>query len=350
MNPKIIKSKRIQLLFYFLLVILMGGILYFVSPQAFYIIFSIFRTLLIALVLLFVLVTFLVLIGLREQAADIIHKIIDGSLTSIDIFEALRRFSKNVWKKIKRMFRNLAPLYAFFINIYLYFLLMFVFRYLGTLYDITLITIVLSFVLVLFTAALTRPKETTSADETFKRNFIANFTDFFEIMLFVFFLTIDVKDLFFLPNDLQTHLIAEVGGYDLMIRGIDFYNQFGATLNIILFIVIIEMTRRALGFYVMAKEYSKELEAQNYNGKEPILKLSLQHSLHGNIDDIIKFVVYITFVVFVFLFFPRLKLVAMAAASLGALCADLIFTERLRATSAKKQDIIGRLISKIFRI
>lgn len=110
------------------------------------------------------------------------------------------------------------------------------------------------------------------------------------------------------------------------------------------------MIRRALGFYVIAKEYAVKLKAENYNGKESLLKLSLRHSLHGNIDDIIKFVVYITFVVFVFLFFPRLKLLAMAVASFTALCADLVFQERLKASTENKQDLIARVISKIFRI
>lgn len=349
MTPKIFKSKRFLLLFYLLLLVLVGGIIYFLSPTLFNIIFNVLRGLLVGLVILFVLVTFLVLIGLREQAAELIHRIIDGSLTSIDLYEALRRFGKNVWKRIKKMFRNLAPLYALVINLYLYFALMFLFRFVGSMYDVTLFTIVLTFSLVLLTAFLTRPKKQKTAD-TFRQDFTANFTDFFEIMLFVFFLTIDIEHLFFLPDALQVPLEAQIGDYNLMVRGINIYDHFGTTLNIILFIVIIELTRRALGFYIMAKDYQKELEANNYNGDVPILKLSLQRSLHGNIDDIIKFVTYITFVVFVFLFFPRLKLLAMAVASLAALFADFLFVDRLRATPEKKQDLIGRIINKLFRI
>ena len=92
------------------------------------------------------------------------------------------------------------------------------------------------------------------------------------------------------------------------------------------------------------------MEKSKIKDDESILKLSIKQSLYKNIDDIVKFITYITFVVFVFLFFPRLKLLAMAVASLGALVADFLFTDRLTATTEKKQDLLGKILARLFRL
>lgn len=350
MKNKIIKSKRTQAIFFLGIFVGFSLLTYLVLPSLFMFVFQVLRILLIILAFLFIFLSLLVLIGLREQAKIIIGRVIDGSLTSIDIYEAIQRFAKNLSKKIKKLLKNLAPLYAFIINIYLYFFLIFLFKYVGTIYDVTVFTIILTLALVLVTAFLTKPSKKPKDYDSFRDSFVANFTDFFEITLFVFFLTIDSTSLFFLPDGLNTELVANIGSYDLMIRGINIYNNFGITLNIILFIFIIEVLRNALGFYVLAKKYASEMEKANYKGDDSILKTSIKQSLYRNMDDIIKFITYITFVVFVFLFFPRLKLLAMATASLGALIADFIFTQRLTATTGKKQDLIGKILARIFRI
>jgi len=349
MKFKIFKTKKAKFILYLGIFIFFALVLYFFAHGVFMFLYEILRFTLIALTVLLIFLSLLVFVGLRDQAVEIIKKVIDGSLTSIDIYEALKRFSKNVLRKLKNLLKNLAPLYAFIINVYLYFFITFLFKFVGVFFDVTVFTVILTFILVLVTAFLTKPGMNKNLD-SFKNNFVANFTDFFEITLFIFFLTIDSGNLFFIPDALNTHLVAKIGDYDLMVRGINIYDNFNKTINIILFIVIVEVSRNALGFYVLTKNYARTLEKANYKGSEPVLKISLKQSLYNNIDDIVKFITYITFVVFVFLFFPRLKLLAMAVASLGALMADFIFTERLTATTEKKQDLLGKLLTRIFRL
>lgn len=349
MKPKIFKSKRLLAILYLTIFFVIALLTYLFANDLFMLIYSVFRSFLIILTALFIFLSILVFIGLRDQAVEIIKRLIDGSLTSIDIYESLKKFSKKLVRKLKKMLKNLAPLYAFIICLYLYFFLIFLFKYVGTLFDVTIFTVVLTFTLVLVSAFLTKPGNKKNFD-SFRDNFVANFTDFFEITLFIFFLTIDSENLFFLPEALNTELVAQIGDFDLMVRGINIYDNFNTTLNIILFIFIIEIIRNSLGFYILAKKYARTLEKMDHQGEESILKLSIKQSLHRNIDDIIKFITYLTFVVFVFLFFPRLKLLAMAVTSVGSLVADFIFTERLTATTEKKQDLLGKVLTRIFRL
>ena len=349
MNFNILKSKRFQFIIFAIFFTITAVLTYVFARDMFIFVYSVIRFTLIVLTALFILLSLLVLVGLRDQAVEIIKKIIDGSLTSIDLYEGIKKYFKIITKKLKNLLINLAPLYAFIICVYLYFFLIFIFKYVGSIFDVSIFTIFLTFILIMLTAFLTRPKKVKDFDK-FKDNFIANFTDFFEVTLFIFFLTIDSNNLFFLPDSLNTELEAQVGNYDLMVRGINVYDNFNTTLNIILFIFIIEISRTALGFYIMAKKYMETLEKSDYTGEESILKLSVKQSLYRNIDDIIKFITYLTFVIFVFLFFPRLKLLAMAVASASALIADFIFTERLTTASEKKQDLIGKILARIFRL
>lgn len=349
MKSKLFKSRKLLFLFYLGVFFVLAIISYYLVNPVFMFVYQILRITLIALTSLFIFLSILVFVGMRDQAVEIIKRVIDGSLTSIDIYEALKRYSRVALKKLKNLLRNLAPLYAFVINIYLYFLLIFLFKYVGSVYDVTIFTIVLTFILVITTAFLTRPGNRKDFD-SFKDSFLANFTDFFEITLFVFFLTIDSEKLFFLPDKLNTELVSRIGDYDLMIRGINIYDNFNTTINIILFILIIEIARNALGFYLIARKYAEVLEKSNLKETDSILKLSIKQSLYRNIDDIVKFITYITFVVFVFLFFPRLKLLAMAVASFGALVADFLFTDRLTATTEKKQDLLGKILARLFRL
>lgn len=349
MKNNIFKSKKSLFLLYLGIFVLLSILTYFLINPLFMFVYQILRVTLIGLTALFIFLSILVFVGLRDQAVEIIKRVIDGSLTSIDIYEAIKRFSRNVWKKLKNLLKNLAPLYAFLINVYLYFLLIFLFKFVGSIFDVTLFTVLLTFVLVISTAFLTRPGNRKDFD-SFKDSFLANFTDFFEITLFIFFLTIDAEKLFFLPDSLNTELVSKIGDYDLMVRGINVYDNFNTTINIILFILIIEIARNALGFYLIAKKYAAEMEKSEIKSDESILKLSIKQSLYKNIDDIVKFITYITFVVFVFLFFPRLKLLAMAVASLGALVADFLFSDRLTATTEKKQDLLGKILARLFRL
>lgn len=349
MIPPFFKSKRILAIIYLLVFVVIATVTYFVANDVFMFFYNVLRSFLIVLTLLFIFLSLLVFIGMRDQAIEIIKNVIEGSLTSIDIYEAIKRLLKKMLKKLKTVLKNLAPLYAFIICVYLYFFLTFVFKFVGSLFDVTVFTVILTFTLVIVSAFLTRPKGRKDFD-SFKDNFAANFTDFFEICLFVFFLTIDSESLFFLPDSLNTELVAKIGDYDLMVRGINIYDNFNTTINIILFIFIVELTRNALGFYLLARKHAHTLEKNDYSGEESILKLSIKQSLYKNLDDIVKFITYLTFVVFVFLFFPRLKLLALAVTSLGGLVADFVFTERLTATTEKKQDLLGKILTRIFRL
>ena len=65
-------------------------------------------------------------------------------------------------------------------------------------------------------------------------------------------------------------------------------------------------------------------------------------------DDFLKFSAFTVFIIFVFLFFPRLKLLALISASVSGLIMDLAFTRRL-TEEFKSEDIMSRIFQRLSR-
>lgn len=328
---------------------LFGLVVFFVYPQFYSALFAIIRVFFLIVILIFVLVTILVLIGFRRQAKQLLLGLVDGSLSLIDLTQQLKVFYIHFSEFISKLFLKLIPLYAFLLNVIIYLVLMYVYKSVGAEYDVTWLTIILSTILVLLVAFINKPKASKEVVlDTPKVSFMKNFNDFLEIMIFVFFLTMDSTNLFFLPDNLNTELHAAIGSYDLMLKGIDFSTGIATTLNIIIFTLIVEIIRNTIGIIVTARKHYDQLEADNYSGEEPLLRVALSKSIRSNIDDLLRFVTFITFMILVFLLFPRLKLLAMLCASIAGLLADLLIPLRLK--TEKKEDLIGKIFSRFFRI
>jgi len=99
--------------------------------------------------------------------------------------------------------------------------------------------------------------------------------------------------------------------------------------------------------------FYKEINSYVGDGNQKIsgaaqIKWALRQSFEVHKDDVIRFITYTTFIVFVFLAFPRLKLLAMAVASLTALVMDLAMQDRL--VIKRGNDLFTKIVSSLFKV
>jgi hypothetical protein len=212
--------------------------------------------------------------------------------------------------------------------------------------------------LVIFVGILNRANKPQSRFKqewiiNFGKRFHAGFTDSVEILLFVFFLTMDSTKLFFLGNDLNHALTAQIGGYDLMHRGINLKDTPGITVGMIVATVSIEILRIIIKLIAMAKlHYSnlmiQEIEIDVIRTKHVRVKESIQMAFTESKDNLTRFITFNTVLLLVFLFFPRLKLMTLVVASITGFILDVSMKGRL--TISKSNDLISRMLSKAFKI
>lgn len=327
-------------------------------PAAVSLFFHLLWILIIIIVLVFLTLGALVLVGMREQVSKILDLLLEGSLTILDFVD----FIKKVWTYFKRIVRDFAffataPL-AYLLSLAAYLGLLIMYKSVGKTYDVTLLTVALSFFLVLFIGILNRPKlkSPTGFSGVLGGKFQRAFSDGFEIFLFLFFLTMDSTHLFFLPEGLNHTLTAQIGDYDLMIRSFHFGDNLTTTLNLIAISIFVEVVRNALRLVLVAKRYyaQKKAAATSTLGiytkehRTPLLKQSLRLSFNDAKDDFIKLIAFSTVILAVFLLFPRLKLLALAVVSVTNLFLDVLLHERI--TMARPDDLVTRTIAKIFRL
>ena len=305
-------------------------------------------------VLLFLGLGILVVVGRKKEVLQILDILLQGSLTFIDFVEFLKKLKNIFLEYLLDFMIFISPLIAYLLSIISYILLLVLYKIVGSTYDVTLLTIVLAIFLTLIVGLFNKPNGKAPDSEPkrihlVKESFSRAFSDSFEVVIFIFFITMDSTKLFFLPESLNIPLSADIGGYNLMVRSFEFGHAFKATLNVIVVAIGIEIFRNFLRILFTSKRYFARYRREYpLELRSVLIKRSAKEAFSHATDDIIKFITYTTVLLGVFLLFPRLKLIALLAVSTTSLILDLVLPSRL--TEERGKDLISRLLAKVFRI
>lgn len=326
-------------------------------PQIFLVVINIFWLILVGMGLIFLLLGVLVMFGLRKEAERLINIMLEGSLSLIDVAD----FFKDVLRTFKRLAKEfvlfVTPIFSLLTGFLIYLLLLYLYKWYGREHDLTIFTVILTAILIFISAIMNKPvkeiKKFKSWGELVRHRFSKSFKDSLEVVIFVFFITLDSTNLFFLPPELNIELHAAWGDYNLMTRSFTFDNHLRTTITLVTAAILIEVLRNAfkLGF-VAYKNFRLASDYLENKGREfrtvEVIKISMRESVRKSMDELVKFIVFTTVLISVFLIFPRLKLLSMVVASFTALIMDFIIIDRLKIS--KGEDLISRLLAKIFRL
>lgn len=169
-----------------------------------------------------------------------------------------------------------------------------------------------------------------------------------ELMIFVFFLTMDSTNLFFIPESLNVPLHSAIGSYDLMKRGIVFKDHTDVTLTLVIATIGLEVFRYFLKLARQAIIFYEKSAMEPSINRSLLIKDSIRLSFSNSKREVLKFITFTTFLISVFLLFPRLKTLLMVVTSVNLLILDLIKPDRLVIKSSS--DLISRILGKIFRL
>lgn len=353
------KQKNIfKTLSYFGILLLVIYIL-FTYPHVFLVLLNVFWLLLTIITISFLVLGTLTIMGKRQEAGKIIDLVLKGSITLIDITSFIKSLVEEFKKIVRRVVIFAIPYLSFIVAFVLYLVILYGYKYIGKTNDVFIPTLFLSIGLTLILGILNRPKKTQEQSITWIQEalklFNRSFIDSLEIFIFILFLTIDNTKLFFLPKDLNVSLHAKVGTYDLMTRSIVFTDHAKTTFILIGAGILLELIRNILRLLVTTIIYYKNPdkfipESKGY-GRAGLFKGALKKTVAEAKDEILYFSAFTTFMMIVFLVFPRLKLIALIGVSAGNLIIDIMFPQRLTIKKPKEQeDIISRTFDKIFRI
>lgn len=344
--------------FVIIISILLGlGVLFLGSiffPDAFRVIFTLIWVILFSVVVIFIGLGTLTLLGLRKEVTHTLELMVEGSLSILDFISFLKKIINQFLSKLKQFLLFIAPTISFSLAFLIYLGMLILYKYVGRDYDVTLLTIVLTVVSVVAASYLTRPKEVQETSlmwiQEFLKKISESFADSFEVVIFIFFLTMDSHNLFFLPKALNVPISAEVGGYNLMVRGFS-TNEVLITVSIVIIAIFLEIIRNVMRITTTTvTQYNQLIKQPEYfsrYGRAELIKISVRDSFNEAKDDLVKFIAFTTVLLGVFLLFPRLKLVAMATASFAALVMDVALPSRM--TAKKGNDLISRIFDKIFK-
>lgn len=313
---------------------------------------------LFAIVVTFLTLGVLVIFGLRKEVAEVLDVILEGGLSLLDAIELL----KQLWEKFKEMVREfliyIAPVFAYIGALFVYLLVLIFYKTVGKTYDVTYITIILTFTMISAVSILNRPNKKESRIrwewvKTFMKRFHRGFTDGLEVVLFIFFLTMDNTDLFFLPKTLNTELHAQLGNYNLMRRGFDLADNTKVTISLIIATIIIEIVRNIIRIFAMSRMHfialaKKEKELNLKRSAHERLKEAIRMTFSEFKDELIKFITFNTILLLVFLIFPRLKLLTLVVASITGLILDFLIRGRLIIKSG--DDLISRVLNRLLKL
>ena len=312
--------------------------------------------LLLIIVVIFFALGALVIFGMRKEVGHILDVLLEGSLSILDLIDLIKRIWSQFIDTLREFLVFSAPVYAYMVGTIIYILLLILYKTVGKTTDVTVLTIIITVVLVAFVGILNKPGE-TSVDmfnwrSRFRKSFKSAFADASEVIIFVFFLTMDSTKLFFLPADLNVELHAKILDYDLMTRSFVYSDHFQLTISIIIAAITVEIIRNVLKLVAVSRKYYVEnlqsLEFRNKATKVELVKRSIRQGFADSKDDVVKFITFTTVLFGVFMFFPRLKLITLVLASFTSLVLDLIILSRL--TSPRGNDLITRILSKVFKI
>ncbi|HLD03820.1 MAG TPA: hypothetical protein VJC17_03555 [Candidatus Dojkabacteria bacterium] len=340
-----------------LILILLFTAIFF--PDIFLVIINILWIILFGVMIIFLVMGVLVLFGMKNQVKDLLTILLDGSLSIIEVLEFIDTVVRRFIKLIKDFLLFITPLFSFALATALYLFLLVDYKSVGKTNEVTVLTIVLTSGLVLLAGVLTAPRKQKKAEvitwlKQVRMRFGSFFNDSLEVVILVFFLTMDAPYLFFLPAQYNNvELKATFNGVNMMERGTLLDDTFKATLTLIILTILIEIIRNSLKVLVLGIKNYREGKAILDNkkiiyNKVSVFKLALQHSFKTSADEFIKFISYTTFIIFVFILFPRLKLLTLVVASFFSLVLDLLITSRIKF--ADSSDLLSRIIVKIFRL
>lgn len=355
MKPRPV-DKRIYTLLIVLLIltlVIFIGKLFAPSVSAF--LLDIMWFLLLATVISFLGIGVLVMFGLKKRANQLLELYVEGSLTILDLFGFIKDIIELFIQKVKEFFLYVAPFIGYIISALAYFGLIVFYKIFGKTHDVTLVTLALSVVLIAVVGLFTLPNgQVVQEKPKWLASFLTRikdaFSDGFEIVIFLFFLTMDNINLFFLPEALRVPMHAKLFNFDLMIRGYSL-DHTQITINLVAASIVIEILRLLIRLLAIARKYYKE-ELMREDIRLPrrleIIKTAVRRAFQTSKDELIKFITFTTILLLVFLLFPRLKLVSLVAASFTALVLDMIFPQRLQSETGK--DLISRILVKVFKL
>jgi hypothetical protein len=294
----------------------------------------------------------LVIFGMKKKVGSLLDVFLEGSFSILDFFN----FLKEVWKlfisHLKELILLISPIFSYILALSAYLLLLYLYKLVGKYYDVTLLSVLLTVFMVglvgMFNLPSLNPIEKTDFRSILGRKMKTAFADALEVVIFMFFLTMDRTNLFFVPQNLNVPLRASVLGFDLMTPS---FHLQKITINIIMAAVLIEIIRNLLRLAVVARRKYTELLSQDVwteQQKYQKVKEAIRWSFAQGKDDLIKFITFTTVLFIVFLIFPRLKLLTVAIASLTTLFLDGVFPIRLTVT--KGNDLISRIITRVFKL
>lgn len=350
--------KVFSLLVTFIVVLALFLIAGFFFPETVAVVLNVIWIVLMASAAVFFTLGFLVILGMRQEASRILDMLLEGALTFIDFLE----FLKNLWRRFIELLKEFlifaAPIFAYIAAFIVYVILLVIYKYVGKDNDVTVMTVIITAAAILGFGILSKPQINKAIDITFKGQFNKRFKDGFidgvEVVLFIFFLTMDSTNIFFLPEDLNVELHAKYKDYDLMVRSFVYNDHLSTTIGLIVTTICLEVVRNIIKLYAGARKYylnfSHELEVFLGPKKNTIemLKESIRRSFQDSKNDLIKFVTFNTVLFAVFLIFPRLKLLTLLVASITNLALDLSI--RTRLTNKRGSDLISRTLQKIFKL
>src|SRR3989344_357427 len=217
------------------LLIILACLVAFISllyPAAFFVIVNFLWISLILFVGIFLVLGILVILGMRREVSRVLDVMLEGSLTIIDAIDFLKNVYYRFIQVLKEFIYFITPVFAGIIALAVYFLLLVLYKSVGAQNDVTILTAVLAAVLVAAVGILNRMQKKSdvpSWGDLVRERFRQYFADSFEVVIFLFFLTMDSTRLGFLPADLNVPLEAHLGTLDLMVSGFDVSVQARAT-------------------------------------------------------------------------------------------------------------------------
>ena len=329
-----------------------------VYPSATRILLNILWFVSLSVAFMFLAMGIMAIFGMKKEVGRMLEILMEGSFSVLDVIDFIKQTIRLFVEKIKEILLSVAPMFSYIIAIAMYLGALYLYKMVGRTYDVTILTVVVTVTGISLLSLLNLPGRGDLTKTGWKYDFAKkinrSFVDSFEVVLFVFFLTMDSTHLFYVPADLNIPLHANFFGYDLMLRGFNL-NDGRITLIVVAISIVVEVIRNVLKIVYSARNYySALLETEPENNttehqRFQNIKKATRKAFAESRDDLIRFIAFTTILLFVFVIFPRLKLLSMMTANITLLMFDLTFTARL-LTHKQGTDLISRLLDKLLKL
>lgn len=349
--PTVTTNRSLEQRVFWLLGVVLAIILCIVLGEFFFpvvtsFILSVFWFVFLSMIITFGGVAILVVFGLRQQANQVLDMFLEGSLSVVDGIEFLREIWKSFWSTLGKFLLFISPYAAYVVALILYLALLLLYKFVGKSVDVSVMTVVLTAALIggvgFYNYSGTKKSSSSALFTKASEKFRLAFSDGLEVVIFMFFLTMDSTALFFLPANLNIELHASVFGYNLMERGF-ILEGMQITLTIVMVAVGSEILRNIMRLLYQAVVYYRQHPRSE--SRSLAIKQAIRTSFRESRDDTVKFITFTSILVGVFLLFPRLKLLSMAVASVTSFVLDVLMPQRM--LGLRHQDLIARVLSKV---